>query len=87
MATVASIQSALVAARTLQISNADMVSLLDQAIAGAFVDASGSLAVTTVSSDGNSITMSLDSAQRLRSYYAQLGDCGGCFSQAGEFAP
>lgn len=78
------ISAAIVDAQALAVSPDQMVSLLDKAIAAAFVSG---LAVITYTISGRSRTVDIAVARDLRSYYAALAGDGGVRFQGVEFAP
>jgi hypothetical protein len=80
----AQISAAITDAETLGVTPAQMVALLDKAIASAFVSG---LAVLTYTINGRSRTVSLTDARALRKYYSDLVAGGGVVFQPIEFAP
>jgi hypothetical protein len=84
MATNAVISAAITDAESLGVTPAQMVALLDKAIASAFVSG---LAVLTYTINGRSRTVSLTDARALRKYYSDLAAGGGFIVQPIEFAP
>ncbi len=84
MTTNAEISAAITDAETLDVLPAQMVALIDRAIAAAHV---AGLAVINYSINGRSRTVSLDAALNMRKYYANLASAGGVIFQPAEFSP
>lgn len=84
MATNAEISAAITDAETLGVTPAQMVALIDKAIASAHVSG---LAVVSYTINGRSRTVSMESALSTRKYFANLAAGGGIVLQPIEFAP
>ncbi len=84
MATNTEISAAITDAESLDVQPAQMVALIDKALASAHISG---LAVVNYSINGRSRTVSLESAMSLRKYYASLAGAGGVIFQPLEFTP
>lgn len=78
----ASIRQAIATAVEVRIQPAEMVALLDRAIAAAHL---GGLAVVQYSVAGRSVSRPIDQALELRRYYADLAAAGGGVFALAEF--
>lgn len=76
------IRDAITDAADLAVTAAEMVQLLDRAIAGAIADG---LPTVSYSVGGRSRQLGVREAQEMRRYYASLGDGGGIVVQTAEF--